>query len=143
MKFRPVFLSAVLFSLSACGGSGGGIGQIARPPAFDYADGAELRSGMHELAFEIQQLDLALATQEGNGNSMQQEVLGYLNEIQRIGNNLRRGDVSTTHRFLRDDLDMFLSDVDRARRGVQNNPPQYTMANRVLGGCVNCHRNSN
>ncbi|MDG2338137.1 MAG: hypothetical protein P8N94_09140 [Gammaproteobacteria bacterium] len=34
--------------------------EIANPPPFDYIDGEELRSNMHQLAFELQQLDMAL-----------------------------------------------------------------------------------
>lgn len=141
------YLSAcfALAALSACSTSGGGnsFPDIANPPPFDYAGGAELRSQMHRLAFELQQLDLALVAESSGDEAdrgSQDVIVSHLRDIERIGTDLREGDMSTVHSFLRADMDSFLSTVDRARRAAENNPPRYYMAGRVSGACVNCHQ---
>lgn len=142
---RSLSASLALVILSGCSSSGGGsdFPGIANPPDFDYADGAELRSQMHRLAFELQQLDLALVAETSDmetDRNTQDVIVNHLRDIERIGNDLREGDMSTSHTFLRNDMDNFLTTVDRARRAAENNPPRYYMAGRVSGGCVNCHQ---
>lgn len=142
MKVLSRSALTVLFGsfLLACSGSGAGFPQIAEPPPFDYIDGQELRSRMHQLAFELQMLDLSLMTSDDSRPELQDEVLGSLRDIERIANLLREGDMSTTHTFLQADMDYFLTTVQRARMNVESNPPRYYMAGRVSGACVNCHR---
>lgn len=131
--------------LAGCSSSGGtdDFPAIANPPAFDYASGAELRSRMHLLAFELQQLDLAMLAEtsdmETADSGTQDEIVSHLRDIQRIGSELREGDMSTSHAFLRNDMDRFLATVSRARRAAEDNPPSYYMAGRVSGACVSCH----
>ena len=144
---RALFTLVTLTSVLACGSGAGTFPQIADPPPFDYVDGAELRSGMHQLAFELQQLDLALLSEEGAGASnnrnmatSQRDVVNRLRNMERIGGNLREGDLSSTHDFLRSDMNVFLTTVGRARREAEANPPRYYAAGRVSGACVNCHR---
>lgn len=141
----PLSTAVVLAVLTACGSNGGGdrFPGIANPPAFDYADGAELRSQMHRMAFELQQLDLALAAETSEreiDRGRQDVIVNHLQDIERIGSELREGDMSTSHTFLRNDMASFLSTVSRARRAAEDNPPSYYMAGRVSGACVNCHQ---
>ena len=145
MVGRPLLAVFVMAAMSACSTSGGGnsFPDIANPPPFDYAGGAELRSQMHRLAFELQQLDLALVAESSGGEAdrgSQDVIVSHLRDIERIGTDLREGDMSSIHSFLRADMDSFLSTVDRARRAAENNPPRYYMAGRVSGACVNCHQ---
>ena len=53
--------ACMCFTLAGCETSGGDFPQVANPPPFDYEDGEELRSGMHQLAYALQRLDNALA----------------------------------------------------------------------------------
>ena len=130
----------IIFLVAACGSADSGFPQIANPPPFDYADGEELRAGMHQLAFELQQLDMILVREHDESANFQQEVAGSLRNIERIGGVLRAGDLSSTHTFLRDDMTRFLSGVSRARSDAERNPPRYYSAGRVSGACVNCHQ---
>lgn len=139
-------LSAVLALtvLAGCSSNGGsGFPGIANPPEFDYASGGELRSQMHRLAFELQQLDMALSAETSDmetDRGTRDDIVDHLSDIERIGNDLREGDMSTSHTFLRNDMDSFLATVSRARRAAESNPPRYYMAGRVSGACVNCHQ---
>ena len=138
LQFNLITLS--LLALAGCSSSGDSFPQIASPPPFDYVDGQELRSGMHQLAFELQELDLALAAEADSRPGLQQMIVSNLRDIERIGGSLRGGDLSTRHTFLRDGMTNFLADVSRARRDAEQNPPRYYMAGRVSGACTNCHR---
>ncbi|MBT4582884.1 MAG: hypothetical protein HOD07_12530, partial [Gammaproteobacteria bacterium] len=105
----------------------------------DYADGEELRSRMHQLAWELQQLDLALVTELDNNPAFQREVTDTLSNIERIAGYLQSGDISSRHTFLEDGMDRFLTDVRRARTDATLGSPRYYMAGRISGACVNCH----
>ncbi len=131
-----LLLSGLLF---ACAG-GAGFPQIASPPPFDYADGEELRSRMHQLAFELQELDLVMISDDNRDARFQQDVVNSLRDIERIGGMLRETDLSSRHRFLLDDMGRFLNTVSRARQSAERAVPDYYSAGRVSGACVNCHR---
>lgn len=133
-------LITLIAALAACGNSGGGFPQVNSPPPFDYADGANLRSGMHQLAYASQRLDSALLMQGSTDEATRLNVVDSLRDIQRIANELQRGDLSTTHNFLRNDMQNFQSIVSRAIRDAESNPPRFTAAGRVSGSCVNCHQ---
>lgn len=133
-------LIALIAALAACNNSGGGFPPVNSPPPFDYANGANLRSGMHQLAYASQRLDSALLVQDARDEATRLSVVDSLEDIQRIANELQRSDLSATHSFLRNDMQNFQSIVSRAIRDAQSNPPNFSTAGRVSGSCVNCHR---
>jgi len=138
---RATLALSIPLVLAACSGGTSTFPQIASPPPFDYADGEELRSSMHRLAFELQQLDLSLMVADMDQDPSERgQVVARLDNIQRIGEDLIAGDFSTNHVFLSSDMSRFLSTVNRARMSAENNPPNYYQAGRVSGACVNCHR---
>ncbi|MFM1895293.1 MAG: hypothetical protein RLZZ385_367 [Pseudomonadota bacterium] len=139
---RINLLLLALASLAACTSDTGAFPRIANPPPFDFVDGQELRSRMHQLAFELQELDLALAADTDGRPDFQQMIVGNLRDIERIASTLQEGDLSSRHTFLQDGMDNFLADVGRARRDAEQSTPRYYMAGRVSGACVNCHRSS-
>lgn len=133
-------LLVVMLVLAACSNSGNGFPGIANPPNFDFADGEELRSGMHQLAYELQKLDIVLMADTDNRPDYQQSVISSLQNIERIAGSIREGDISARHPFLRGDMDRFLADVSRARADASRGSSRYYMAGRVSGACVTCHR---
>ena len=139
MKFMSLSLGACMcLVLAGCETTGGDFPQVANPPAFDYVDGEELRSGMHQLAYALQRLDRALSEEYDETARFQQSVVDSLDRIERIGRNLRYGDIQSKHAFLADDMDEFLSDVDRAKSYAERQ--RYYMAGRVTGACISCHK---
>lgn len=138
--YQLPFLMGVMLTMVACSSGTGGFPRVASPPAFDYADGDELRSGMHQLAFELQKLDLALMSEHDDRPEFRQGVVTSLTNIERIGEFLQDGDISTRHSFLRGGMQRFLADVSRARADASRSRPVYYMAGRVSGSCVSCHR---
>lgn len=139
---RLPMLLVAMFSIVACSSNGNNdsFPQVAYPPPFDYIDGEELRSRMHQLAFELQQLDLSLLGQIDDRTDVRDDVVENLQNIERIAGVLQEGDLSSAHPFLLDDMDRFVADVQRARMDASSTNPRYYMAGRISGSCVNCHR---
>ncbi len=141
MKYLSIFVGILLcLLLTNCTSNEGAFPQMADAPPFDYVDGEELRSRMHQLAFELQRLDNALASEYGENPPSQRSVVDSLRDIERIGESLQSGDLSSKHPFLLDDMNSFLADVSRAQWGASRN--RYYMAGRVAGACVTCHRST-
>ena len=137
--FRAVISLIAVLSLAGCNANSDAFPQIANPPPFDYVDGEELRSNMHQLAFELQQLDMALLDAYVDRPSFQRQIVNSIQNIERIGGYIQETDLAVRHPFLQDDMDRFLSDVSRARMDAERSVPRYYMAGRISGGCINCH----
>lgn len=137
---RSIIVVFVLAAATACSSGGGGFPQIANPPPFDFVDGAQLRSRMHQLAFEVQRLDMALMAGEQNDSYMQPAIVESLQNIERLAGVIREDELSVRHTFLQDDMARFISTVTRARMSAESSSPRYSEAARVTGACVNCHQ---
>jgi hypothetical protein len=145
---QSLIVIVATFTLAACSSNGGSFPQVANPPPydyvkgppFDYVDGEELRSRMQQLAYALQKLDRALATEEDERPSFQQSVVDQLRNIEHIGERLQSGDLSSKHQFLADNMDRFLADVGSARTHASLSSPRYYMAGRIAGACINCHK---
>jgi len=138
---RSMFGIVALSAVAACSnGTGGAFPQIANPPPFDFVDGANLRSRMHQLAFEVQRLDIALSSGEARDNYAQPAIVESLRNIERLAGVIRSDELSVRHTFLQSDMSRFISTVGRARMSAEANPPRYSDAARVTGACVNCHQ---
>ncbi len=140
LMLRGAMALCMVFALGACNSYDGAFPAVANPPPFDYIDGEELRSGMHELAFQLQQLDMTLMTAYIDQPSFQRDIVDKIRNIERIGGHIAETGLSVRHPFLLDDMDRFLDDVRRARMDAERSVPRYYMAGRISGGCVTCHR---
>ncbi|PCI79064.1 MAG: hypothetical protein COB20_05610 [SAR86 cluster bacterium] len=136
---RTVVSLIAVFSLTGCNTNSDAFPQIANPPPFDYVDGEQLRSNMHQLAFELQQLDMALLDAYVDRPSFQRQIVDSIQNIERIGGYIQETDLAVRHPFLQDDMDRFLSNVRRAKMDAERNVPRYYMAGRISGGCITCH----
>ena len=138
MKYISLFMGTLLcLLLASCSDNEGAYPHMTNPPPFDYADGEELRSRMHQLAFALQRLNRDLATHYDERPPFQQSVVSNLRDIERIGETLQFGDLNSKHPFLADGMDRFLDDVRRAQRDASRS--RYYMAGRIAGACVSCH----
>ena len=147
------FILVAPFILASCNGDNGdSFPQVADPPPFDYVDGEELRSGMHQLAFAMLRLDQALRDKDEDFGSLdpqggevvdQREVVENLQRIQMIAEDLQVGDIRVMHPYLASEMHRFLSDVDQAIFDASMRSPRYYMAGRVSGACVSCHSSVN
>ena len=133
-----MFIAALV--LASCNGNNAdNFPQVASPPPFDYLDGEELRSGMHQLAFTMLRLDRALSDDEEMEPGDQEEIVSNLQDIKLIAEGLQDGDIRSTHPYLAVEMYRFLNDVDQALWQASLRTPRYYMAGRVSGACVACH----
>jgi len=135
-----ILLLSTILAVSGCSDTAALLRKVTYPPDFKYVSGEELRSHMQQLAFQLQLLDQALAENNTGQSTQQQQVLGTLRKIERIGSSLQAGEAGSNHPFLQDFIRDFVSDVEHARSAASLNPPRYYFAGRVAGGCVNCHK---
>ena len=140
LTFRDAATFCILAAIGGCNSYEGPFPAVANPPPFDYIDGEELRSGMHELAYQLQQLDMTLMTAYIDEPSFQRDIVDKIRNIERIAGHLVETDLSVRHPFLMDDMDRFLSDVNRARIDAERGIPRYYMTGRISGGCITCHK---
>lgn len=112
---------------------------VTYPPDFVYVSGDQLRTRMSNLGSRLAQLDNALVENELRQPD-QEEVLALLRDIEEIGSRLQAGEAGASHPFLEDEMPRFVNDIARARMAASLDPPQYYLAGRVAGSCVNCHR---
>ena len=85
LALQAVVSLIAVFSLAGCNTNSDDFPQIANPPPFDYVDGELLRSNMHQLAFELKQLDMALLDPYVDRPSFQHQIVDSIQNIERIG----------------------------------------------------------
>ena len=129
-----------LMVLAACSEVASTVRKVTYPPDFKYVSGQELRTNMDKLAYNLQQLDQALADSAVDQMQQQRQVLDVLRNIEKIGTGLRAGDAGSNHPFLQDYMSDFVQRVGEARIAAAQNPPHYYLAGRVSGGCISCHK---
>lgn len=136
---RLALLGALLLTLTGCSDFAAAVRQVTYPPDFTYVTGAEMRSRMNMLGYQLQQLDEALAVTDPAAPD-QQAVVDSLRQLERISSQLQAGDAGASHPFLEDDMPAFVAQVSRARMAATQDPPRYYLAGRVVGACAGCHR---
>ncbi len=131
-------IAAIL--LSACSSEfAAAVRQVTYPPDFVYVSDEQLRSNMDRLGNYLAQLDDALVQSETR-QPIQEEVVIILTRIGQISASMQAGESGASHAFLEDEMPVFTTEISRARRAAMMDPPQYYLAGRVSGACLNCHR---
>jgi hypothetical protein len=144
-KIQFTFITTLLLmgilSMTGCSSEfAAAVRKVTYPPDFKYVTADELRSNMHKLAFELQQLDAALLQTNNAGLEQQKQVLQNLNNIQKLATGLHAGDAGASHPFLEDGMGEFITRVQEAKVAASLEQPRYYLAGQVSGGCVNCHK---
>jgi hypothetical protein len=137
---RLSVLIGLSLTLVSCSGVAGALRQVTYPPGFTYVSREQLTSRMHELGYELQQLDQALGPDNQALSEQQQQVVTILNNIERVAGGIQAGEAGSNHPFLQNDMATFMATVGQARVSAGLNPPRYYEAGRVSGSCANCHR---
>lgn len=136
---RAVACLAALAS-SACNSDfASAVRQVTYPPDFVYVSGEDLRSNMRRLSNQLAQLDDVLIESETRQPDPQ-EVVIILSRIEQISSSMRAGEAGASHAFLEREMPDFVNEVSRARLAAMMTPPDYYLAGRITGACLNCHR---
>lgn len=112
------------------------------PPDFSYISKEQLQTTMGQLARDTTALDRVAAKPDPLSEADRATLLALLSsmelEVDRIGKEGKR----TNHPLLDEKRDQFRADLQAARRGVESQPPNYTLARTVSTACIRCHHQS-
>ena len=125
--------------LVGCNNPTATVRKFTYPPDFKYVSDAELKSTMDVLAQQVVRLDAALAAVQQPQALDEGEVVRILAAIERTTQKLDARSVGSNHPFLEDYMARFDDTVQQARMAASLHPPNYYLAGRVAGACVNCH----
>jgi hypothetical protein len=134
-------LSLVLGAgLAGCAGFLDRMREHTYPPSFDYISKEQLQSVMWRMAGDAKQIDKLVHAEGGPTPAQRAEIERLLGSMLEASKQL--GDQRTNHARIDEHRDAFRADLEAARRGVQSEPPSYTLAENVAGACVHCHARS-
>jgi hypothetical protein len=120
-----------VLSISSCTNDyAAAVRKVTYPQDFKYVSGQELRSNMHRLAYQLQQLDKVLADVKTPQIEHQQQVLDLLNNIKTISASLQAGNAGASHAFLEDFMQEFVSQIDTAHSAASLAQPRYYFAGK-------------
>jgi hypothetical protein len=133
----------VAFTLAAAAGGCAALRPRARrppnPPRFRFVEAGDIRSVMWQLAYHVNELNVALRTPGTEEDPHRAEVVRILTAMEHVTDALRPTAAATNHPLLREHLGQFRRDLALARAGAEANPPSYVMAGYVSGACLVCH----
>ena len=138
-----VLALALLATTTACKSDvGTELRKATYPPDFSYISQEQLQTTMWQLARDSKELDRVAAKPDPLSEADRKNLLALLGsmelEVDRIGKDGKR----TNHPLLDDKRDQFRADLQAARRGVEGEPPNYTLARTVSTACTRCHHQS-
>lgn len=107
-------------------------------PEFRYYARADVRSAMHELAHNIEQLRQQLEAEKSTPDN--KAVQSTLENMIRIANELDNAGLATNHLRMANHIDDFRRHLNQALVAAQAEPPNYFLAGALTGECLACHR---
>ena len=109
------------------------------PPDFNYVPPEKLQSAMWQLAADVRQIEVAVQLAEAGEPVSPAAVGGLLDEMERVASTLGPGDTPSNHPRISQNVQRLRDDIQRARRGVGLDPPNYFWAGSLSGACRYCH----
>ena len=126
--------------LVACEAWTGRMRATSFPPDLTYVPKERLQMAMWVLAAEIQELERVLSLRaEVETESQRVTVMAILERMRVAAETLEEPGRSTQHPVLNENLDVFISRLDRARRALDREPPDFFPSSTIAGSCYLCH----
>lgn len=143
----PVSTIALVLTLAlgmlACETPFRGFRATTFPPDLSYLPPARIRTVMWVLAGEIQHLEQLLNQPERSAPpNRQSEVSKTLERMQVAMRTLDEPGRTNQHPLLNENFERFLDRLERAKRSVDREPPNYFYASTIAGSCSFCHAQS-
>ena len=134
-----LFMLSLPFLVS-CETSIGGMRATSFPPDLTFIPKERLQMAMWVLAAEIQELERVLTIREEvQTESQRVTVVAILERMRTAAQTLEEPGRSTQHPVLNENLDVFINRLDRARRSLDHEPPNFFPASTIAGSCYLCH----
>ena len=136
-----LLLVSILLPLGCVAGNPiGPIRATMTPPDLQYLPEEKLRTTMWVLAAEIQHLERLMTQPTGEEReAMQPIVASTLDRMRIAARTLDQSGRSSQHPILNQNLSKFLGRLERAKRAVDRDPPNYFPASTIAGSCFLCH----
>jgi hypothetical protein len=126
--------------LVSCETSIGGVRATSFPPDLTYIPEERLQMAMWVLAAEIQELERILSLREQvETESQRVTVMAILERMRVAARTLEEPGRSTQHPVLNENLDVFINRLDRAKRALDRQPPDFFPSSTIAGSCYLCH----
>ena len=108
-------------------------------PSFEYISAEQLKSTMWQMARDTRDVEQILSRPAPVSAEDRAKVSALLATLYEESGRLGSEGKRTNHPLLDQDRDRFRNDIATAKRGVDGEPPSYTLARGVSASCVHCH----
>jgi hypothetical protein len=108
-------------------------------PSFEYISPEQLKSTMWQMARDTRDVEQILSSPMPVSPDDRARVSALLGALYEESGRLGSEGIRTNHPLLDQDRDRFRADIAEAKRGVDAEPPSYTLARGVSASCVHCH----
>lgn len=139
---RIAVLALALLGTACKSDVGGELRKATYPPDFSYISQEQLQTTMWQLARDSKELDRIAAKPDPLSEPDRKTLLALLGSMELEADRIGKDGKRTNHPLLDDQRDQFRADLKAARRGVESEPPSYTLARTVSTACTRCHHQS-
>jgi hypothetical protein len=133
---------ASIVLLSACSGFFEGVRSVTYPPDFNYISRQKLTDTMQQFALYTTLLDNNLRDTASVTEDQRQSSISILRKMETLSLKLGTETLSSNHDIVSFNIDQFRQNIQDARTGLMQNPPNYYRAGAVSAYCLNCHATS-
>lgn len=138
---RLTLYSSIAF-LCACSGFLEGVRSVTYPPEFNYISRQKLTDTMQQFALYSTLLDNNLKDPASVTEEQRQASISILRKMESLSLKLGTESLSSNHNIISFNIDQFRQNIQDARIGLSQEPPNYYRAGAVSAYCLNCHATS-
>lgn len=128
--------------LSACSGFFEGVRTVTYPPDFNYISQQKLADTMQQFALYTTLLDNNLKDTAAITEEQRLSSIEILRKMEVLSLKLGTEKLSSNHDIVSFNIDQFRQNIQDARTGLMQDPPNYYRAGAVSAYCLSCHTTS-
>lgn len=113
--------------------------KVTYPPDFNYISREKLTDTMHTFAWYTTLLDNSLRDTSVVTKEQRLSAIEILQKMEKLSMELGTATLSSNHDIVSFNIDQFRQRIIDARKGLQQDPPNYYLVGGVSGYCLNCH----
>jgi hypothetical protein len=138
-----LLVSALLSAFSiGCETNIGPVRASGLPPDLTYIPKARVKTAMWVLAAEIGELERILGARSADGSAAAPDRYAARASLERMRvavSTLQEPGRSTQHPALNQNLGRLIARIERAKRALDRDPPDFFPASSIAGSCALCH----
>ncbi len=139
---RVLVLAFSVLAIACKSDVGAEMRKATYPPDFAYISKEQLQSTMWQLARDASEVDRLAAKPAPLSLADRNTLVALLGSMEAEVDHIGAEGKRTNHPMLDEKRDQFRADLVAARRGVESEPPNYTLARTVSTACTRCHQQS-